>query len=145
VQLHPLAKLYHKAREAYEAAERRLAIIEAELDRIEEELAKLQAKLTRLYGPGYLTVKSVRNRQGRRYRYPVWRTLEGRDIYLGGEEAEEALELRRRLRELRMQYNRYRRVLWAAKLYMKTVEEYKDVCITESGEYVTCPRAGRQG
>jgi len=52
---------------------------------------------------GYLAVKSVRNRQGKRYRYPVWRIPGKKDIYLEGQEAEEILRLREERR--RLEYN----------------------------------------
>ena len=142
ITLHPLAELYRKAREVYERASKEIERVEARLREVEARLARHTAELARRYGVGYLTVKTVRNRQGRKYRYPVWRTIEGRDVYIKGREAEEILRLREEQRRLRIQYNRYRRALWAAKLYMQQLKEYKDVCIAEDGEYVDCPRQG---
>jgi hypothetical protein len=145
VRIHPLAEFYREAERVDRVAEEKLAMIEAELEDIEERLTALTRSLAMRYGIGYLTVKSVRNKQGKRYRYLVWRTMDGKDVYLRGGEAEKILELRIRQRELRIQYNKYKRALRAAKLYMKNFEEYKDVCIAENGEYVKCPEAGRQG
>lgn len=130
MRLHSLTELYRKAREVYEKASKEVERVEARLSVVEDELARRTRELTRRYGPGYLTVKTVRNRQGRKYQYLVWRTLSGRDIYLKGEEAEEILRLRGEQRRLRIQYNRYRRALRAAKLY---------TCIAEDSEHVSCP------
>lgn len=137
-----MAELYREAERAYLEASRRLEAVEAELTRLEEELAKRTRELIKRYGPGYLTVKSVRNKQGKRYRYPVWRTPSGKDIYLEAQEAEEILMLREERRRLRIQYNKYRKLVWAAKLYMQDFKEYKDTCIDRNGEYVPCPRHG---
>ena len=143
MKLHPLAELYRRAEELYEKASRQLAVLEAEISRTEKELGRILAELIERYGPGYLTVKSVRNKQGKKYRYPVWRTLEGKDIYLSGDtDASKALELRDRLRELRARYKRYRKAVWAAKTYMRQTEEYKDTCVADDGEYVPCSRRG---
>jgi len=110
MKLHPLAELYRRAEELYEKASRQLAVLEAEISRTEKELGRILAELIEHYGPGYLTVKSVRNKQGKKYRYPVWRTPSGRDIYLSGDtDASKALELRDRRRELRARYKRYRK------------------------------------
>jgi hypothetical protein len=145
VKLHPLAELYREAERVARVAAEKLAVIEAELEDIEERLTALTRSFAMRYGIGYLTVKSVRNSQGKRYRYLVWRTMDGKDVYLRGKEAEEVLELRMRQRELRIQYSKYKRALRAARLYMKSFEEYKDVCIAENGEYVDCAAAGRRG
>ena len=142
IRLHPLAELYRKAREVYEKASKEIERVEVRLRVVEEELARLTGELIRRYGPGYVTVKTVRNRQGKRYHYPVWRTPSGRDIYLRGEEAEEILRLREERRKLRIQYSMYRRLVWAAKMYMRQAEDYKDLCIDEDGEYVPCPQHG---
>ena len=137
-RLHPLAELYRRAERAYEEASRRLVVLEARLREVEARLEGLTGELAKRYGPGRVTVKSVRNRQGKKYRYVVWRTIEGRDIYLKTREAETIVELKAVLRELRREYSRYRRLLWAAKLYMKMTSEYKNTCIDSSGQYLYC-------
>ena len=82
---HPLAELYSEAERVYREAEARLGELRGRLRRVQSELEELERSLARQYGPGYLTVKSVRNRSGRRYRYPVWRLLGGGDVYLTGD------------------------------------------------------------
>jgi hypothetical protein len=137
LRLHPLARLYRRALGLLGEAEAKLAEVGAELGRVEAELEELKAELAGRYGPGYLTVKSVRNRQGKRYRYPVWRTHEGKDVYLRGEEGRRYLELREKLRSLRREYSRYRKMLLTAKTYVRAAREYADVCIDmDSGMYV---------
>ena len=139
---HPLAKIYAAAEETYRAVEAELAVARRELEVVEERLSRLQVELARLYGPGYLTVKTVGNRRGKRYRYPVWRGMDRRDRYLKGDpRAHEILGLKERQRLLRARINKLKRIARYAYAHMQATREYKDTCIDqETGEYLDCPQ-----
>jgi hypothetical protein len=138
---HPLAEVYAEAERVYRLAQTRLAELRAQLRRVEAELEGLTGELAGEYGPGYLTVKAVRNRQGRRYRYPVWRRPGSSDIYLTGDpRAERILELRGLERGLKREIARLKRALRLAWAYMESTREYRGTCIDErTGEYTPCP------
>ena len=125
---HPLVELYCKAKETYEKASLKLEEVKSELGKVEAELAGIELELAKRYGPGYLTVKTVRNRQGKRYRYLVWRTMERRDIYLDKEYAVRILQLRERQAELKKLYAKYSRLVKTAKLYMESTKSYAETC-----------------
>ena len=125
---HPLVELYCKAKETYEKASLKLEEVKAELGKVEAELAGIELELAKRYGPGYLTVKTVKNKQGRRYRYPVWRTAERKDIYLEKKHAARVLMLKERQAELRNLYAKYSRLVKTAKLYMESTKSYAETC-----------------
>jgi len=89
-------------------------------------------------------VKTVRNRSGRRYRYPVWRVPGRSDVYLTGDpRAERILGLRERARELRREITRLKHAARKAHAYMQATREYRGTCIAPTGEYVPCPQRER--
>jgi len=116
---HPLTELYAEAEKVYREAQARLGKLRETLSRLEAELQRMEAELSRDYGPGYLTVKTVRNRAGRRYRYPVWRRLGGGEVYLTRDpRARELLALREQIRQLRRQITRAKHVARTAWVLM---------------------------
>ncbi len=138
-KMHPLAEIYAEAERVHTHAQEHLRSLRAELRSLEAELEALERELAKDYGAGYLTLKTVRNRSGRKYRYPVWRTTDSSEIYLTRDpRAKRILELRekvRRLRRLITEVKQASRLAWA---YMKASNEYMDTCISPEGEYVEC-------
>lgn len=129
---HPLAELYAEAEKVYREAQARLGNLRKTLSRLEVELQRMEAELSRDYGPGYLTVKTVRNGSGRRYRYPVWRRLGGGEVYLTRDpRARELLALREQARRLRRQITRAKHAARTAWAYMQATREYRSTCAGE--------------
>lgn len=84
---------------------RKLSLIEDMINEHEARLRELRRKLAERYGSGYLTVKTVKNRAGKHYSYIVYRTKDGKEIYVKDELGKETLEVRNKLRELREKRN----------------------------------------
>ncbi len=116
---HPITSLYHYTRRVYGLTNEIIGI----LDRLIEHYSSLweskRLELAREYGPGYITVKSVSKKSGKRYYYVVYRSGK-RDIYL----SKDIVEIRRELRRLRAMRDRYRIVMRKAYWMMKASEEY---------------------
>ncbi|MEM4685848.1 MAG: hypothetical protein QW133_07035 [Sulfolobales archaeon] len=74
--------------------------VEEEIEEKKALLSDLFRELKSKYGPGYITVKSVRNSSGKRYSYVVYRTKDGKDHYLG-ESYADIIKVRSDLRTLK--------------------------------------------
>ena len=141
VEIHPIAAVYRRAEQLYEEAQERLREIERHIEEVQAKLAIYERQMAAEYGPGYFTAKTVRNRQGRRYTYLVWRLYNGKDIYLRGRDAEEVRRLREQLRALQRERNKYKRLMRRAFFLMKASEDYKEVCLDKhTKEYIPCPQ-----
>jgi len=131
---HPLAQVYCIALRTYIEASEKLEDARHRLAQVERELNALEESLAGEYGLGYLTVKTVRNRAGKRYRYPVWRRLEGGEVYLTRDpRARELLALREQARRLRRQITRAKHAARTAWVLMQTTREYRSTCAGEGG------------
>lgn len=120
---HPLTSLHHKAKRMYELSTRALEIVNELINDVKVKIKARTQELTLRYGPGYVTIKTVRNRQGRKYRYIIYRVLrpKRKDIYLSNEPLP---KLRRKLRELHETKEKLKAIRRMAWVYMKSTEDY---------------------
>jgi len=117
---HPLRILHHRAKTVYELCSQALEIVNGLIDDVKAKVESRREELRRKYGPGYITVKTVRNRQGRRYSYIIYRTKQ-KDIYVNDDQIP---RLRRKLRELYQLREKLRQVRNTSWAYMKSTEPY---------------------
>ena len=127
---HPLSRLHWASSRLHGLALEGLMAIEPILDGYEASYKVALGRLRSSYGPGYLTVKCVRNKLGNMYRYPVYRVVfpRPRDVYLG-REGLELLKLRykiRTFRELMGYFKAFKTISWA---YMMSTRHYAHNCI----------------
>jgi len=118
-----MVEVYHKAKRYYEFGRKELEKINEEIEKANEELHNLKLKFIVKYGSGYLTVKKVR-----KYKYIIWRTYEGKDVYINSDDdlkkAQRILELRSLLAKLYRRRARLKRLLARTWSFMKMAEGY---------------------
>ena len=116
---HPLTDLYLRASKVYQLASSGLEMVERELKRVKIELEAQKQQLSRRYGSGYITTKKVK-----KYIYIVYRVRKTkRDIYLK-EGGQQLIQLRKRLRFLKTERERLRKIRHYARILMLSTEEY---------------------
>jgi succinyl-CoA synthetase beta subunit len=134
---HPYKKEYWLTLEHMIKLSQSLNAAEAKLEKIEKKYNELKRTLAKKYGPGVLHVKWVKNRRGKKYYYPVWRTDHG-DIYIRHDK-DEIIALIEERRKLRKYVKRLQKVISMMKHELQLLEPYKDVCIDmKRKRYVTC-------
>lgn len=118
---HPYAKAHRDAKEAYIFLSQKLIEIEKKIEELEKEYRSLRRELEEKYGPGCVTVKTVKNNKGKKYMYPVYRTYNRKDIYLKDYRIIVLREKLRRLKKLKKSVREGRN--WA-RLVMEATKPY---------------------
>jgi len=119
---HPLTHLHYVARNVLKLTEEALEITEALIKDQKAKLKEMRKELRRLYGYGYITVKSVKNKVGKTYHYVVYRVLrpKRKDIYLNKDLA----RIRNKLKHLNLLRKELKRLKQKAWIVMKATEDY---------------------
>ncbi len=120
---HPLRALHHLARRVLSKIDVALMALDREIEELEGWLDDVLWALKARHGPGYITVKSVKNRYGKRYSYVIFRTY-AKDIYLPKELGERIIKARRSLRLLKARKRRLRKIRTTVWGWMKSTEHY---------------------
>jgi len=119
---HPLTRTYIFCAKLKARVQELKLKVDEELRSLEKQLSSLREELRGKYGEGYLTIKWVKGKAGKKYRYAIYRVLKPkrRDIYL----PKEALTLLERIRELKKKAKELRKAEYMINMYMKALEPY---------------------
>jgi len=119
---HPLTKLYIHCSRLRSRVQSEKVQAEMDLARVERELDVLKRKLAKEYGVGYITIKWVKGKSGRKYHYAIYRVVvpKRKDVYLG----KDVLELVLKARGLRKRLRGLRKAEYMLGLHLKALEHY---------------------
>jgi len=121
-EVHPLTQAYIECSRLKAKVQELRVQYEMELASIEKQLSSIRRSLRAKYGEGYITVKWVKGKAGKKYHYAIYRIVkpERKDVYL----PREVLELVMKARDLKKKVRNARKAEWRISLFMKALDDY---------------------
>lgn len=119
---HPLTKTYIYCSRLKAKVQSLRLQVEMKLASIEKQLSSIRGGLRAKYGEGYITIKWVKGKAGKKYYYAIYRIIKPKrkDVYL----SKDVLELILKARELKKKLRGLRKAEYMINMYMKALEPY---------------------